>query len=136
MARPELGEGASYLIASPEDMMKLKTIELFQFPNRLSECCHVGVMTVRLPHDLFDNELRVATDVKLLNPKLDGDAQTVDECLVFCHIVGCAEVYSNHVEEPVFLRGDQNYASPGPVESERGIEIYALVLLGDPGGGC
>jgi hypothetical protein len=57
MARPELGEGASYLIASPEDMMKLKTIELLQFPNRLSECCHVGVMTVRLPHDLFDNEL-------------------------------------------------------------------------------
>jgi hypothetical protein len=62
-------------------------------------CRHVGVVTVRLPHDLVDGELRVIVDVKPLNPKLGSDAQPIDECLIFCHIVCHAEVQSNHVEE-------------------------------------
>jgi hypothetical protein len=82
---------------------------------------------------LVDDELKVAADVKPLNPELGGDAQAIDQYLIFCHIVGCEEVQSNHIEEPISLKGDQYDASPGPVESERAIKIHAPVLLGDRG---
>jgi hypothetical protein len=117
-------------------MMKLETIELLlQLPNLLSVCHNVGVTAVRLPHDFVYNELRVTMNVKPLNPELSGDVQVIDECLVFHHIIGREEVQSNHVEEPVSLGGDQHYASPGPIESERVIKIHAPVLLGDRVGG-
>jgi hypothetical protein len=67
---------------------------------------------------LVDDELRGTTDVKPLNPELGGDAQAIDRCLVFCHIVGHAEVQSNYIEESISLRGDQYNASSGPVEVE------------------
>jgi hypothetical protein len=87
-------------------MMKLETIKLLlQFPNLWTVCHHAGVMVVRLPHDLIDDELRVTMNIKPLNPKLSCDAHTIDECLIFRHVVGCAEVQSNHIEESVFLRG-------------------------------
>jgi hypothetical protein len=133
---PELGQGVDCLIVSPEDMMKLETIELLlQLPNLLSVCHNVGVTAVRLPHDFVYNELRVTTNVKPLNPELSGDVQVVDECLVFRHIIGREEVQSNHVEEPVSLGGDQHYASPGPIESKTLTKIHAPVLLGDRVGG-
>jgi hypothetical protein len=44
-------------------------------------------MIVRLPDDLVDDELRVTTDVKPLDPKLDGDAQAVDEGLIVCTLL-------------------------------------------------
>jgi hypothetical protein len=65
----------------------------------MSVCRHAGVMAVRLPHDLVDDELRVTVDVKPLNPKLGSDARVIDECLIFHHIVGRTEVQLNHVEE-------------------------------------
>jgi hypothetical protein len=75
MAQSELGEGVGCLIVSLEDMMELKTIELlFQHPDLLLVCRHAGVMVVRLSHDLVDDELIVATDVKSFNPELSGDA--------------------------------------------------------------
>jgi hypothetical protein len=93
-------------------MMELKIVELFLQPsNLLSVCHHVGVTAVQLSHDLVDDELRVATDVKPLDPEPGGDAQVVDECL-FCHIVGHAEVQSNYVTETISLWGDQYDASP------------------------
>jgi hypothetical protein len=56
-------------------MMKLKTVELLlQPPNLLSVCRHVGVIAVRLSHELVDDELRVTVDVKPLDPELSGDA--------------------------------------------------------------
>jgi hypothetical protein len=74
VARPELGEGVSYLIVSLEDMLELKVVKfLLQLPNLLLVCSHLGVMTVPLSHDLVDDELRVSTDVKPLNPKFGGD---------------------------------------------------------------
>jgi hypothetical protein len=69
-------------------MTKFKAIELlFMLSNLLTVCCHVGVMIVRLPDDLVDDELRVTTDVKPLDPKLDGDAQAVDEGLIVCTLL-------------------------------------------------
>jgi hypothetical protein len=75
LARPEPSEGVGHFIVSSKDMMELKTVELFlQPPNLHSICHHARVAVVRLFHDLVDDELRVTTDVKPLNPKLDGDA--------------------------------------------------------------
>jgi hypothetical protein len=52
----------------------------------------VGVTAVQLSHDLIDDKFRVSTNIKLLNPKLGGDVQTIDQRLIFCHSVGDAEV--------------------------------------------
>jgi hypothetical protein len=73
--------------------MKFKAIELLLvLSHLLSVCCHVGVTTVRLPHDLVDDELRVTTNVKPLDPELGGNAEVVDEGLVLHQIVGHTEV--------------------------------------------
>jgi hypothetical protein len=92
MAQLELGDGVGYLIISPKDMVELKAIKLLQLPNLLPVWRHSSVAAVQLPHDLVDNELKVTANIKPLDPKLDGDAQALDECLVFRHIVGCVEV--------------------------------------------
>jgi hypothetical protein len=92
-ARPKLGDGVSYLVVSPKDLMKIETIELIlKLSNLLLVCHHAGVAAVRLPHDLVDDELRVTVDVKPLDPELNDDEQSVDECLILYHIVGYAEV--------------------------------------------
>jgi hypothetical protein len=92
-ARPELVEGIGYLVVSPEDMVELKVVKfLLQLPNLLSVCSHAGVMIVWLSHDLIDDELRVFADVKPMNPKFSGDAQTIDQRLILCHIVGYTDV--------------------------------------------
>jgi hypothetical protein len=82
---------------------------------------------------LVYDELKVVMNVKSLNPELGGNAQAIDKCLVFHHTIGHVEVQLNHKEELVSLGGDQNYAFPGPIESERAIEIHAPLLLGDWG---
>jgi hypothetical protein len=87
VARPEPGKGVDCLIVSPEDMVELEVVEFV-----LPICSHAGVTTVGLSHDLIDNELRVSADVNPLNPKFDGDAQTIDQCLILRHIVCGVEV--------------------------------------------
>jgi hypothetical protein len=74
-------------------MVELKTVEFsLQLSYLLPVRSQARVTTVRLPHDLIDDELRVSVDIKPLNPKLGSDAQTVDQRLVFYHVVGGAEV--------------------------------------------
>jgi hypothetical protein len=74
-------------------MVELKTVEFsLQLSYLLPVRSQARVMTVQLPHDLFDDELRVSTDIKPLNPKLGSDAQTVDQRLLFYHVVGGVEV--------------------------------------------
>jgi hypothetical protein len=93
MAQPELGKAINCLIVSLKDMVELETVELFlQLPNLLPVCSHVGVTTIRLSHNLIDNELSVSMDIKPLNPKFSGDVQTVDQCLILPHNVGGMEV--------------------------------------------
>jgi hypothetical protein len=80
-------------------MVELKTIELLlQLPNLLPVCRYAVIAVVWLTHYLLDDQLRVTTDIKPLNPKLDDNAQAVDKRLVFRHIVGCVEMQSNHVK--------------------------------------
>jgi hypothetical protein len=56
--RPESGQGVSHLIVASEDMMKFKAVEfLLKLPYLLAVGCHEGVMTVRLPYHLVDDDL-------------------------------------------------------------------------------
>jgi hypothetical protein len=93
VARPKSGEGVGCFIVLSEDTMKFETIKLhLKISYILIVCCHAGDMAVQLPHDLVDDELRVTVDVKLLDPELGSDAEAVDEGLILCHIVCCAEM--------------------------------------------
>jgi hypothetical protein len=77
-AWPVTGEGVGCLVVSPEDMVELEGVKfLLQHPNLLPICSHAGVMIVRLPHVLNDDELRVL-DVKPLNLKFSDNAHTID----------------------------------------------------------
>jgi hypothetical protein len=68
-------KGIGYIIVSPEDMMKFKDIKLLlKLSNLLMVRHHTGITRVRFPHDLVGDKLRVTTDIKLLDPKLGGDA--------------------------------------------------------------
>jgi hypothetical protein len=99
VTRPKLCEGVGCLVVAPEDMMKFKTTELLlKLSYLLVVCCHVGIAVVRFPHDLVDDKLGIAVDVKSLDHKLGSNAWTVDEGLVFCYIVCHAEMQLNHVE--------------------------------------
>jgi hypothetical protein len=113
--------------------MKFETIKLLKLSYLLMICHHVGVVTVRFPHDLIDDELSVAADVKPLDPDLGGDVHAIDEGLILCHIVCCTEMPSKHVEELISLGGDQHKASPRSVESEEVVEVHAPVLPGNQG---
>jgi hypothetical protein len=85
---PEMCEGISRLVVMPEDMMKFKSIELLlMLCYLLMVCHHVGITTVRLRHDMVDDELEVIADVKPMDLELGRDAHAVDEGLVFWHIV-------------------------------------------------
>jgi hypothetical protein len=91
VTRLESSEGISRLIVASEDMMKFKTIKLLlEFPYLLTVCCHVGVATIQILHDLIDDELRVPMDVELLDPELSNDAQAINKGLIFRNIVGHA----------------------------------------------
>jgi hypothetical protein len=86
--------------------MKFETIDILDLSDLLSVCHHAGVTTVRLPHDLVDDDLSVIPDVKPLDPELGGDAQAIDKGLELHHIIGHGEVQSNHIEELTSLGRD------------------------------
>jgi hypothetical protein len=82
--QPEPSEGIGCLIVSSEDMMKLKIIEFsLQPPYLLPVCHHAGVTIVRLSHYLINDELRVSTDVKPLNPKFGREARLLARASYF-----------------------------------------------------
>jgi hypothetical protein len=86
VTRHELGKGVGCLIVTLEDVMMFKNIELLKLSYLMMVYQHVGVLAIRLPHDLVDNKLTVV-DVNPLDPELGGDAQAVDEGLILCHVV-------------------------------------------------
>jgi hypothetical protein len=134
VARPNSGEGVNHLVVASEDVLEFKAVEfLLKLSYLLAICCHARVTTIRLPYDLVDGELRVTVDVKPLNPKLGGNAQAIDEGLISYYIVCHTEMLLNHVKELTPIGGDQNEASPCPIEGEGAIEVHAPVLLDNLG---
>ena len=54
-------------------------------------------MAAQLLHDLVDDQLGVALDIEASDTQLDGDAQVVDERLIFGHIIGGGEMDADQV---------------------------------------
>ena len=60
---------------------------VLELAHLMAVCCHEEAFARGLLHDLVDDQLRVAVDVQPRSVELDGDAQSVDEGLVFCSVV-------------------------------------------------
>jgi hypothetical protein len=58
---------------------------------------HLRVTAVRVLHDLIDHVLGITTNIEVLDPKFDGDAQPVNESLILSYIVGGSEMESDRV---------------------------------------
>jgi len=70
------------------DMMQFDPLELvLELAHLLAVCCHEGAFARGLLHDLVNDQLRVTVDVQPRRGKLDGDAQVIDEGLVFHGVV-------------------------------------------------
>jgi hypothetical protein len=70
------------------DVIELEAVKLvLEAPHFLAIGFHLGVAAARALHDLIDDELGVASNVKVSDPELDGNSQPRDECLVFGDVV-------------------------------------------------
>ena len=56
-------------------MIEFEAVEfVLQTSDLLTVCLHLGIVAARLFHDLVDDQLRVAPDVKASDAQLDGDS--------------------------------------------------------------
>ena len=86
------------LVETPRGVIELEAIELvLQLADFSIVCSHLGIVVARLLHDLVSYQLGVALDIEASDAQLDGNAQAVDECLIFGHIVGGREMDADHV---------------------------------------
>ena len=70
------------------DMMQFDPLEfVLELAHLLAICYHKRALVGGLLHDLVDDQLRVSTDIQSHGAKLDGDAQSIDEGLVFRDVV-------------------------------------------------
>ena len=70
------------------DMMQFDPLELvLELAHLLAVCCLERDLARGLLHDLVDDQLRVNVDVEPHSAELDGDAQSIDEGLVFHGII-------------------------------------------------
>ena len=81
-------EEISDVVVLSEDMMRFDPSEfVLELAHLPAICCHEGAFARGLLHDLVDDQLRVTADIQTRSAKLDCDAQSVDEGLIFCGIV-------------------------------------------------
>ena len=70
------------------DLVQLDPLKfVLELAHLLAVRCHEEAFAGGFLHDLINDQLRVATNVELRSAELDGDAQSVDEGLVFRGIV-------------------------------------------------
>ena len=68
--------------------MQLDPLEfVLKLTHLLVVCCHEGAFAGGLLHDLVNDQLRVTMDVESRSSEVDGDAQPIDEGLIFCGII-------------------------------------------------
>jgi hypothetical protein len=91
--RSGLSEYIGYFVVVAQHMMKLEAVELaFQISNDLTIRRHLWVDAVLILHDLIHDQLRVAPDLKVFNPELYNDSETIDQGLVLGGAVRCPEI--------------------------------------------
>ena len=113
------------LVELPRNVVEFETVELifkatYQFAVRL----HFGVMTIRVLHDLVDDELRIAPYVETPHSKFDGDLQAVDKSFVLGCVVGGSEVELNHVTHMHSEGRDEEQTRTCPGLHQRPIKVH------------
>jgi hypothetical protein len=79
-------------------VVELEAVKIvLEAPYFLAVGLHLGVAAARVLHHLINHELRVASDVEVSDPELDGDSQPRDECLVFGDVVRRREMKPDDV---------------------------------------
>lgn len=90
-------------------MVQLKAFELFlQFAYFAIVRAHAWVTRLHCLHDLVDDQLGVPPHQESLGSHLGRDSKSVDEGLIFCHVVGRVEVEEDGISELVPLRGRED----------------------------
>ena len=113
-------------------MIELETVELvLQLADFSATCCHLGIVATRLFHDLVDDQLGVALNIKPSDTQLDGNAQAIDERLIFGHIVGEGEMDVNHVPHAYPKGRNEDQPRASAFLHQRSIEVHCLVLFVD-----
>ena len=78
----------SSIVVPSRDMIQFNPLEfVLELAHLLVVCCHEGAFARGLLLDLVDDKLQVTTDVEPHSAELDGDAQSIDECLIFGSVV-------------------------------------------------
>ena len=68
--------------------MQLDPLEfVLELAHLLAVCYHEGAFAGGLLHDLVDDQLRGVVNIESRSAKLDGDAQSIDEGLIFYGVV-------------------------------------------------
>ena len=82
---------------------------------------------------MVNDQLGVTLDIEASDTQQDDDAQTINERLIFSHIVGGGEMEANHVPYayPEGQNEDQSHASA--FLHQRSVEVHRPILLVD---GC
>ena len=111
MSGCNLGELISGLVVASSDVIELEAVELvFQLAHLVAVRFHLRVMAARGLHHLFDDELRVTSNVEAPDPELDDDAESIDEGFILGDVVGGGEV-----EAEVECQSTQRRSLPTPV---------------------
>ena len=81
-------EKISGIIVLLGDVMQLDPLEfVLELAHLLAVCYHEGAFAGGFLHDLINDQLQVTVNVESHGAELDGNAQSVDEGLVFHGIV-------------------------------------------------
>ena len=79
-------------------MIEVKVVELVHKLQYLDAVCfHLWVVAARGFHNLVNDELQVILNIVVSYPELNGEAQTIDEGLIFCNIVRGNKVNTNDI---------------------------------------
>jgi hypothetical protein len=78
---------------------------------------------------LVYDQLGVTLDIKPSDPKLGGDVQSVDKCLILSNIVRDWKMDSDHIPYAHANRGDDDESYPDSALHQRPIQIHCPILL-------
>ena len=81
-------EKIGIIVVLSGDMVQPDPLEfVLKLEHLLAVCCHEGAFVGGFLHDLINDQLRIAANVESHSAELNGDAQSIDEGLIFCGIV-------------------------------------------------
>jgi hypothetical protein len=96
--RRDFCEFIGSLIIFARDVVEFEAVEFaLKASHLIAVGFHLGIVIVRVLHDLVNHELGITTNIEVSDPEFDGDAQPVNESPILSYIVGGSEMESNRI---------------------------------------